>query len=145
MDLDFLVHREDLARLHESLTALGYERVVQTENVSHYRHRDETWGGIDFVHAFRKYSLAMLERAKSYAVFGGKEKIRTVDPEDIIGLKVQAIANDPDRKPQDGSDIEALMRLYGAKLDWGRIQTFYDMFGLEKEAQSLRQRFGHVK
>lgn len=54
MDLDFLVHRDDLEKLHERLTALGYERLMATENVSHYQHRAEAWGGIDFVHAFRK-------------------------------------------------------------------------------------------
>ena len=28
MDLDFLVHRDDLEKLHERLTALGYERLM---------------------------------------------------------------------------------------------------------------------
>jgi hypothetical protein len=142
MDLDFLVHRDDLEKLHARLTALGYERLLQTENVSHYQHRDGAWGGLDFVHAFRKISLAMLARAKSYKVFGGKQRIRVADPEDVIGLKVQAMVNDPDRKSQEVADIEMLMRLYGAKLDWQRIQDFYDIFGLKDEASRLRERFG---
>ena len=87
----------------------------------------------------------MLARAKSYGVFDGKGNIRAVDPEDVIGLKAQAMTNDPDRKPQDLSDIEALMRLYGPKLDWERIRTFYDMFGMGNEVKSLRERFGRVK
>ena len=141
MDLDFLVHRDDLKKLHESLTVLGYERVIHTENVSHYQHRTEAWGGIDFVHAFRKASLSMLKRAKNYPLFGGKQKIRAVDPEDVIGLKVQAMVNDPDRKTQEVADIEMLMRLYGTKLDWLRIEEFYDIFGLKEEGIRLRERF----
>lgn len=144
MDLDFLVHRDDLDKLHERLTALGYERLVQTENVSHYQHRVEAWGGLDFVHAFRTVSLAMLKRAKNYKVFGGKQKIRAAEPEDVIGLKVQAMVNDPDRKAQEVADIETLMRLYGVKLDWQRIQEFYDIFGLNDEASRLRERFGRA-
>jgi len=144
MDLDFLVHRDDLDKLHQRLTVLGYKRLIQTENVSHYQHPAEAWGGVDFLHAFRKVSLAMLDRAKSYKIFGGKQTIRAVDAEDVIGLKVQAMVNDADRKPQEIADIEMLMRLYGAKLDWERIEEFYDIFGLKDEARRLRDRFGHA-
>jgi hypothetical protein len=36
------------------------------------------------------------------------------------------------------------MKLYGAKLDWERIEDFYDTFGLKGEAKRLRKRFGHA-
>ena len=141
MDLDFLVHRDDLDKLHATLTALGYKRLMRTENVSHYQHRDAVWGGLDFVHAFREISLGMLARAKRYKIFGARQNIRVADPEDVIGLKVQAMVNDPDRKSQEVADIEMLMRIYGAKLDWQRIQDYYNVFGLRAEANRLRKRF----
>ena len=144
MDLDFLVHRDDSDKLHERLTALGYQRAVHTENVSQYSHPDSVWGSVDFVHAFRKPSLAMLARARSYPVFGEKQKVNAADPEDIVGLKVQAMVNDPDRKPQESADIERLMNLFGSKLDWKRIQEYYDVFGLGEEAKQLRKRFGRA-
>jgi hypothetical protein len=144
MDLDFLVHRDDLGKLHELLTTLGYHRLVQTENVSQYRHPDSLWGSVDFVHAFRKTSLAMLQRAKSYSVFGKKQAVKAADPEDVIGLKVQAMTNDPDRRSQELADIERLMTHYGPKLDWERIEEVYDLFGLGGEAERLRERFGHA-
>jgi hypothetical protein len=34
--------------------------------------------------------------------------------------------------------------LYGQKLDWDRIEEFYDLFGLEEEAKALKERFGHA-
>ena len=145
MDLDFLVHRDDLGKLHEALTASGYKRVFHTENVSQYRHDDEAWGSVDFIHAFRKTSLAMLARAKSYSAFGGKHRVRAVDPEDVIGLKVQAMTNDPGRRTQELNDIERLAGLYGSKLDWERIQDFYRLFGLEEEALRLKERFGNAQ
>ena len=100
MDLDFLVQRDDLHKLHGVLTTLGYQRYVQTENVSQYRHADALWGSVDIVHAFRKAALGMLVRAICYPIFGGTQEIRVVNPEDVFGLKVQAMVNDPDRRTQ---------------------------------------------
>jgi len=145
MDLDFLVHRNDLAKLDEVLTTLRYRRVFHTENVSQYRHDDGVWGSVDFIHAFRKISLAMLQRAKSYPAFGGKQNVKAVDPEDVIGLKVQAMSNDPARRSQELTDIERLTAQYGTKLDWDRIQEFYDLFGLGEEAKKLKERFGRAQ
>jgi len=141
MDLDFLVHRDDLEKLDGALIALGYTRVFQSENVSQYRHPDAAWGSIDFIHAFRKISLAMLDRAKDYPAIGGKQSLRTAQPEDVIGLKVQAMFNDPERKAQEQNDIERLIARYGGGLDWNRIEEFYDVFGLGDEAKKLRERF----
>ena len=63
----------------------------------------------------------------------------------MIGLKVQAMVNDPARKPQESADIEALMRLYGSKLDWKRIQEYCNIFGMGEEARRLRERFGRAE
>lgn len=87
----------------------------------------------------------MIERAKSYPVFGGKLAIKAADPEDVIGLKVQALTNDPDRKPQELADIEALMRRFGSKLDWERIQEYYDTFDVGDDGKQMKERFGRVK
>jgi len=144
MDLDFLVHRDDLTKLDQALTALGYQRVFHTENVSQYSHGVDAWGSIDVIHAFRKISLAMLQRAKSYPAFGGTQRIRAVGPEDVIGLKVQAMFNDPTRRSQEVADIERLAILYGQKLDWDRIEEFYDLFGLGEEGKVLKERFGRA-
>ena len=122
MDLDFLVHRDDLEKLWGALTALGYTQVFQSENVSQYRHPEAAWGSVDFIHAFRKISLAMLDRAKDYPALGGKQSLRTAQPEDVIGLKVQAMFNDPERRAQEQNDIERLVAHYGHQLDWNRIE-----------------------
>ena len=145
LDLDFLIHRDDLQKLDRSLTALGYSRVFKSENVSQYRHSEAVWGSVDFVHAFRKISLTMLDRANDYPAFGGKQSLRTAQPEDVIGLKVQAMSNDPERRAQEQNDIERLMGRYRNRLDWDRIQEFYDVFGLTEEARTLRERFDHAE
>jgi hypothetical protein len=141
LDLDFLVHWDDLEKLDATLKTLGYARVFRSENVSQYRHPDTAWGSVDFIHAFRKVSLAMLDRAKDYPALGGTQSLRAAQPEDVIGLKVQAMFNDPERRAQEQNDIERLMARYGRRLDWDRIQDFYDVFGLIGEAKKLRERF----
>ncbi len=141
MDLDFLIHRDDLEKLGDLLARLGYRREFHSENVSQYRHADAAWGSVDFIHAFREISLAMLERAEARPALGGSQSLRTARPEDVIGLKVQAMCNDPARRAQEQADIERLMARYGRKLDWQRIEEFYDVFGLAGEARNLRARF----
>lgn len=66
-------------------------------------------------------------------------------PEDVIGLKVQAIANDPLRRQQDRLDIEALMERYGSRLNWERIHSYYELFELGAGARALKNRFGDVQ
>jgi hypothetical protein len=41
--------------------------------------------------------------------------------------------NDPTRRSQEVADIERLATLYGEKLDWDRIEEFYDCLVLGKK------------
>jgi hypothetical protein len=86
VDLDFLVHRDDMQKVHGIVTALGYEIHQKTENVSQYTSPLKVFGGIDFIHAFREASVEMLQRAVEKDIFSGMLKIKTLIPEDIIEL-----------------------------------------------------------
>ena len=145
MDLDFLVHRDDLDALHQHLIGVGYTLRVRTENVSHYRHADPAWGSVDLLHAFRSYSLEMLERARVYPAFGGTLQMKELQPEDVIGFKIQAVANNPLRAARDALDVEALMSHYRHRLDWNHIQEFYELFERGEEGRRMRERFDHAE
>ena len=145
MDLDLLIHAADLPQLDEAMRRLGYKRRARTENVSHYAHPEARWGAIDCLHAMRKYTLAMLERAQSRPIFGGTRTIKVLQVEDVIGLKVQGMANNPNRQGRERVDIEALMSVYRDRLDWNRIQEYYTIFDMEAEAERLRKQFGHAE
>ena len=144
-DLDFLVHRDDLMRLDTMLGALGYQQRAKTENVMHYTHADPAWGAIDFLLAFRQFSLAMLQRAQGLPIFGGSLTVKVLQPEDVIGFKVQAMANNPLRARKELVDIESLMAYYGKKLDWHRIQEYFDLFELSHEVKRLEEQLGHAE
>ncbi len=74
VDLDFLVHRDDMQKVHGIVTALGYEIHQKTENVSQYTSPLKVFGGIDFIHAFREASVEMLQRAVEKDIFSGMFK-----------------------------------------------------------------------
>lgn len=139
VDLDFLVHRDDMRSIHGILTSLGYEILNKTENVSQYTSPLKIFGGIDFIHAFREASVEMLQRAVKKDIFGGKLKIKTLIPEDIIGLKLQAVYNNPSRQMVDMADIELLVSVNKKKLDWTLLERYCKIFNMEDVCKKLKE------
>lgn len=144
-DLDFLVRKDDMPRVHQRLTALGYVRIHHSDDVSQYAGKDAAWGSLDFIHAFRTLAAGMLDRAEQRPVFAGSMSVRVLQAEDVIGLKVQAMVNDPRRRAKEAADIEALLTLKGASLDWGRLAEYYGLFGLGADCEALKGRFGGAR
>ncbi len=142
VDMDFLSALDDMECIHEIMSGLGYDRVYHSENVSQYTSPLAVFGQIDFIHAFREISLGMLKRAEKKKIISGSRTINVLVPEDIIGLKVQAMANNPARKTGDLADIESLMEIHGHLLDWDRIQEYFDVFGMKSVAVELKGKYG---
>ena len=145
VDMDFLILLEDMDRAHAILTSLGYELRYKSPNVSQYLSPLKTFGEIDFLHAFRDVAKSMLRRAPQKDIFGGEMKVKVLLPEDIIGLKVQAIANDPSRKNADLADIESLLKLHARRLDWQLIQSYFELFDFGPLFESLRGDYGEAQ
>lgn len=145
VDLDFLVHRDDLRKIDKIMKSNGYECVYKSENVSQYVSRAKVFGEVDFLHAFREVSLGMLERAKELDIFGGKLKIRILGPEDIIGLKLQALVNDPTRANREYLDIEDLMDYYKTNLDWETIADYFFLFEQKEKFLELKAKYYYAK
>ena len=141
-DIDFLVHRDDMPRVHAFLESLGYRRIHASENVSQYDNPTSAWGSLDFIHAFRPLSIEMLARTLEKPMTA-KKMARVLRPEDVIGLKVQAIVNSPKRRLRDLADIEALIQANLANLDWTLIKKYFELFSLDSEYLDLKTRFSH--
>ena len=142
VDLDFLIHRDDLGKVDKIMKFQGYECVYKSENVSQYVSPLKIFGEIDFLHAFRKASLGMLERAEEKDIFEGNLKIRVLRPEDIIGLKLQSLVNNPARKEREYLDIEALMEHYRKNLDWKLIEEYFSLFEQKEKYLELKSKYG---
>ena len=145
IDLDFLIDKKKADRVEGILKKFGYECVYKTENVSQYVSVLKPFGEIDFIHAFRKISGEMLSRAGSIEILNGKIKLKVLIPEDIIGLKIQAMVNNPGRKDRELSDIEALMKCKGAEMDWVLIENYLSLVSLKKEFRKLKRKYGGNK
>jgi len=137
-DVDFLVQAKGADALDEVLTAAGFDRKHRTENVANYASGSAGFASVDFLFARRPATLAMLRRAKTVALPGTpRAKVAVVDPEGIIGLKVQAIANDSRRRRQDEADILSLLRLHLGSLDLRLIRRYFHIFEMEADLQRL--------
>lgn len=142
-DLDFILALEDLEATDALLARYSYRCVFRSENVSHYESADSTWGRIDILHAFRSPSLGMLQRAAPVEIEPGF-CIRVAQSEDIIGLKVQAMANNRARTESDWHDIRLLVRAareQGSALDWELVRDYLALFGMDNRLADLTSVF----
>lgn len=145
VDLDFLIEKDDLEKISRIMKSHSYDCVYQSENVSQYVSPVKIFGEVDFLHAFRVISRKMLGRVKEVDIFEGKAKIKVLLPEDIIGLKVQSLANNPKRINKEYADIEALMDYHGVSLDWQSIEEYFSLFDLEDKFLELKAKYCYVK
>jgi hypothetical protein len=141
VDMDFLVRRDDMGKVHSIMESLGYENVFASENVTQYVSPIAMFGEIDFVHAFREAALAMLARTVEKTLFSDGVSIKVVLPEDLIGLKLQAFVNNPDRSGLDRYDIEKLMELHGKTLDWKLVTQYFEIFESMELFEELKRKY----
>lgn len=140
LDLDLLVDAGDLSQLEKAMTSLGYEKVYSSENVSQYVSRAAELGEVDFIHAFRPAAKKMLQRAVPMPGLPPGQELKVLRAEDIIGLKAQAIANNPERKHRDLADIEELLR--AAEVDWDSVKQYLELFGMGAYYEELKAKYG---
>lgn len=132
-DLDFLLEANHKDLTDQVMRDLGYEmQDFSTEEIVSYLSPLRVFGQVDFLLARRKYTRAMLARARKVAVFGGEFEVKTILPEDLIGLKVQAIHNDPvNRLHIDSADIRQILARHKDSLDMGLVREYFKVFDRE--------------
>ncbi|MFA7404540.1 MAG: nucleotidyl transferase AbiEii/AbiGii toxin family protein [Pelobacteraceae bacterium] len=144
VDIDFLVNNNDMKKVRRIVEGMGYKCIHASENVSQFVSDDKRQGKLDFLHAFRPASLSMLDRVVLKEIFNGELSIPVIQPEDLIGLKIQAINNDSTRTPLDMADIEALMNIFRANLDWKRIEGYFNLFGMQVDFAWLQEKYENL-
>lgn len=134
VDLDFLADGARANDVDRVLRAHGYDCLHRSEHAANYASRDPVRGRVDFLLARREEGRHMLARARAHGVLG--TELRVVEAEDLIGLKVQALANDPSRRLLDLGDVQRLLRAVPA-LDLERVRAYFRLFDREKELDAL--------
>ena len=145
MDLDFLVDSRDLLKIKNIMKDYSYNCAFESENVSQYVSDLDIFGEIDFIHAFRKTSLTIIKSSKKLPIFEGKFKINVANPEDIIGLKLQALVNNPSRETREYADIEDIMDTFKGKLNWSLMKEYFSIFEKEDKYHELEKKYGNIK
>ena len=137
MDIDLLVLSRNKDSIKSIMLSNGYTILHESKEVLNFIGDDANPGRVDFLLAHRKYALSMLKRAQKKKVFGGRTQTYVVAPEDLIGLKVQAAANDPDRFEQEMVDIRMILNNCPDKLDHDRIKEYFNLFDMLGEHERL--------
>lgn len=141
VDIDFLVNRDDMDRVDIIMQVLGYKCRYRSDNVSQYVSPLKIFGEVDFLHAFRSPSLTMLQRAEEKKMFNETLAVKVLRAEDIIGFKVQAIANDKSRRAVDLDDIESLIKHHKTALDWSLLEEYFALFGFNEMFSEFRRKY----
>ncbi len=139
LDLDFILLLNDLETADRILRSHGYHREFHSENVSHYLGDDASLGRIDILHAFRGPTLGMLKRADRLP-WPDSIAVPVVHLEDLIGLKVQALVNDPTRRERDWADILQMIRHardHSLAVDWELLGDYFALFDLSDKLTEL--------
>ncbi len=122
LDIDFLLDRADADRVDTLLISLGYRCIHRSEDAANYRRGTEA---IDFIYAIRPRALALLASAQSRTI--GAQSLNVVTVEGLIGLKLQAVTNDP-RRAQDLLDIRSLIDKHRANLNLTQLRDYFLLF-----------------
>jgi hypothetical protein len=136
-DVDFLVEDEGREILHGELSEAGFRCLHRSEDAASYDPPGRELSPLDFIYARRPPSLAMLERAKLQPARGRRMQIPVVDVEGLIGLKAQAIANDPSRRRRDEDDIVRLLERHFESLDMSLLRSYFTIFDQHEEFETL--------
>lgn len=144
-DIDLLILSESAEKIKNILLRRGYELIHESEDVLNFAGKKLELGRIDFLLAHRKYACAMLKRAEEKLVLEGKFKIKVLKIEDLIGLKMQASSNDPQRLHQDIADIKSLIKNNYSALDMGLVREYFGLFDREKELDNIIAEIKNVK
>lgn len=139
-DIDFMVRLEDADRINKIMTDLDYKLLQKSSEFALYASDIEVFGRVDFLFAHRERTLKMMQRASEKSIMGGKTKVKVLSAEDIIGLKVQSMANNPKRASKDLVDIENILLANKEKLDMDLIREYFSLFGKEKDLIHILER-----
>jgi|GEM_PF-354124 len=119
-DIDLLIDVDEAETVDKILLDLGYKCLYKSKDAGNYTRADER---VDLLYAGRPIARRLLNTAKETSTSFGQ--LDVVSVEGLIGFKLQAITNNPDRT-QDLEDIRALLRENRGTMDRNEIRNVSD-------------------
>lgn len=139
IDLDFLVDEKDVEKICFLMEEIGYKKIYSSRYVSQYYSDIKLFGCVDFLHACKKISKQMLKNAMELYVFNKTLKIRVLKPEDIIGLKIQAVKNNPERYFREMGDIDEIINMFKDEIDFNVVRKYFTIFDMDDEYNRFKR------
>ena len=144
IDIDFLILTDDLPKAESILDQFSYKRTFKSENVAQYVSDLAPYGHIDVLIAFREVSKGMLKRRVGKDTAEGVHTY-TLPPEDLIGLKLQAMINNPEREDHELNDMGLLLdacKRNQVSVDWELLRDHFTLFDKQDLLKELQQSYG---
>ena len=129
-DIDFLVDGDFRSAVESEFAKSGFTIFNANDEVLQLQGP----GVVDIIFARRPISKEMLKRTNLVKILD----VPVLDAEDIIGLKIQAMATNPKRKFRELGDIQALCQAKKS-LDWVRIKKYADMFNAWEIIKEIKE------
>ena len=109
-------------QMDTTLRKLGYHCQHRSADAGNYLRNDQR---VDLIYAHRPIARRLLRVASERTTpFGA---LRVVSAEGLIGLKLQALVNDP-RRTQDLEDIRGLLRVNRSTIDMVEVREYFRLF-----------------
>lgn len=124
-DVDLLVDSDVADRLDTEMNRLGYRCIHRSRDAANYLRADQR---VDFLYAHRPIARRLL--ASATVVVTSMGKLRVIGVEGLIGLKLQALTNDP-RRSRDLEDIRALLQANRDRLNLDELREYFRLFDKE--------------
>src|SRR3989338_5678521 len=138
-DIDLMIYAKDKDKIKSLFLATGYQILHEGDHILSFTGKSYELGRVDFMLVKGEAGIRILKRSRPSEIIGGKYLVKSVIPEDIIGLKVQSYANNPDRKEKDFSDIKGLFRKHKGSLDMELVREYFAMFDKSSDLEGLNK------
>ena len=138
-NVDFLVDTRGADALDAALVAAGAACQHRSADAASYATGRSGLAPVTFIFARRARAEEILARRAWRYLRNAKIRVPVVDAEGLIGLKLQALANQPDRV-QHANDIEALVAAQTKPLKLRLLRDYYRLFERLPELDELLSR-----
>ena len=135
VDIDLLVKAADREKVIAFMKGLGYDHMIASNFADQFGHLMKEMGLVDFLYTKREQGI--IEDGKTFKGINKDIDVRVAMPEDIIGLKLDAIKNNPKRELQDWADIQAIVEVLGDNLDWTKIRNYCKLLDMEEVYEKI--------
>lgn len=135
VDIDILVKAADREKVIAFMKGIGYDHMIASNFADQFGHLMKEMGLVDFLYTKREQGI--IEDGKTFKGVNKDIDVRVAMPEDLIGLKLDAIKNNPKRELQDWADIQAIVEVLGDNLDWTKIRNYCNLLDVEEVYEKI--------